>query len=157
MKMNIGISEANLEKLAQLNNVLLSDEYLLITKTRNAHWNVKGPHFKSLHDLFEEHYDTLFTIIDDAAERVRTLGHVAYGSMAEFIKNSRLQETNGQEMSLNDSIEILMIDHERIIQHLRGDIDKAAELGDVGTEDFFTGIIQQHEKMLWMLRMFIEA
>jgi len=77
MKPNIEISENNLKEVATLLNTLLADEYVLITKTRNAHWNVQGQNFMELHKLFEGQYEAVDNIIDEVAERIRTVGHFA--------------------------------------------------------------------------------
>ena len=90
MKTNIDISEKKLKDIATLLNTLLADEYLLYTKTRNAHWNIQGNNFMELHKFFESQYDALDIIIDDTAERVRALGHFALGSLKDFLKVARL-------------------------------------------------------------------
>ena len=75
MKPDIEISPENLKEAATLLNTMLADEYLLYTKTRNAHWNIQGKNFNELHKFFESQYDLLDIIIDDTAERVRSVGH----------------------------------------------------------------------------------
>jgi starvation-inducible DNA-binding protein len=92
MSMNIGLSEAQREGVVTILNTLLSDEYLLYTKTRNYHWNVVGPQFHDLHKFFEAQYNALNEIVDDVAERARALGGNAFGTMAEFLKHTRLKE-----------------------------------------------------------------
>jgi starvation-inducible DNA-binding protein len=75
MKPNIGISEQHLEEVSQVLSHVLADEIVLYTKTRNAHWNLKGPDFHSMHILFESQYNELAEIVDKIAERIRMLGH----------------------------------------------------------------------------------
>src|ERR687888_301932 len=95
MNLNIGLSEAQRYGVVAILNTLLSDEYLLYTKTRNYHWNVVGPQFNDLHKFFEEQYNELNEIIDDVAERTRALGGNALGTMTEFLKSTRLNEESG--------------------------------------------------------------
>ena len=85
MKVEIGIPEKDRKGVAELLNVLLSDEYVLYSKTRNYHWNVVGPQFNDLHKFFEAQYEALNDIVDDVAERARALGGRSFGSLAEFL------------------------------------------------------------------------
>ncbi|MBI2337031.1 MAG: DNA starvation/stationary phase protection protein [Deltaproteobacteria bacterium] len=155
MKPNIGISEENQRGVVAILNTLLSDEYVLYTKTRNFHWNVTGMQFNDLHKFFESQYDALAEVVDEVAERVRAIGGVALGSMAEFVKNTRLKEVPGQSISARDMLASLLADHETVIRHLRVDLKACADqYGDAGTNDFLTGLMEKHEKMAWMLRSF---
>lgn len=157
MKPSIEISNENLKEVATLLNTLLADEYLLYTKTRNAHWNVQGENFNELHKFFESQYDSLDIIIDDTAERVRALGHFALGSLKNFLKVARLIEQNDDFGDENHIIQTLLEDHESIIRSLRKDITIIAdEFKDLGTADFMTGLMEQHEKMAWMLRSHLQ-
>ena len=72
MNPNIGLSEEQRAGVVKILNTLLSDEYVLYTKTRNYHWNVTGPQFNDLHKFFEEQYTELNEIVDDVAERARS-------------------------------------------------------------------------------------
>jgi starvation-inducible DNA-binding protein len=153
MKPNIEIAENNLIEIARLLNTLLADEYVLYTKTRNAHWNIQGQNFIELHKFFESQYDSLDIIIDDVAERVRALGHYALGSLKDFIAMTRLSEHNRDFTNYNHIIQTLLEDHEALIRSLRKDISAVIEEHrDLGTADFMTGLMEQHEKMSWMLR-----
>ena len=86
MTPNIDIPDKDLAAVAEILNRLLSDEYVLYTKTRNYHWNVTGPQFNDLHKFFESQYEELNEFVDDIAERARQLGGRAFGSLAEFAK-----------------------------------------------------------------------
>jgi starvation-inducible DNA-binding protein len=77
MEPKVGISKENLSQVAHTLNKILADEYVLYTKTRNAHWNVEGLDFHSKHLFFESQYQELDEIIDTVAERIRSLGHYA--------------------------------------------------------------------------------
>jgi starvation-inducible DNA-binding protein len=152
-KANIEISDDNLRQSATLLNTLLADEFVLYTKTRNAHWNVQGPAFYTLHKFFEDQYDELAEIIDEVAERVRMLGHYALGSLKDFIAITRMSEMNYMFSTQDEMIRTLTEDHETIIRILRRDAEIAANnYKDIGSSDFLTGLLEKHEKMAWMLR-----
>jgi starvation-inducible DNA-binding protein len=157
MRPNIDISDKKLKEVATLLNTLLADEYLLYTKTRNAHWNIQGKNFNELHKFFESQYDSLDVIIDDIAERVRALGHFALGSLKDFLKIARLSEQNDDFSDQDHIVQTLLEDHESTIRSLRKDITIISdEFKDLGTADFMTGLMEQHEKMSWMLRSYLQ-
>jgi starvation-inducible DNA-binding protein len=156
MSVNIGIPDEARQRVVAILNTLLSDEFLLYTKTRNYHWNVTGLQFNDLHKFFEAQYEALDDVIDEVAERVRALGGRAYGSLEEFRTGARLGEKPGTVPAARDMLAILLGDHEAIIRALREDIDTVNDRArDVGTADFLTGLLEQHEKSAWMLRSFL--
>lgn len=155
MKPNIGLSDKGRESVVQILNTLLADEYLLYTKTRNYHWNVVGPQFNELHKFFESQYGELNGIVDEVAERARSIGGSASGTLAEFMSQTRLREQSGNPEA-SEMISNLLGDHEAVIRFLRDDLTTCAEKhNDMGTSDFLTGLMEQHEKMAWMLRAFL--
>jgi len=157
MTLDIGITRENREQVTNMLNTLLADEYVLYTKTRNYHWNVKGSQFKALHDMFEEQYDALALAADEVAERAGTLGGRALGTLLEFQDATRLSENPGERPASEDMVADLVKSHETIIKHLRSDAVRARdEFDDIGTEGFLAGMIEQHEKMAWMLRSLLE-
>jgi starvation-inducible DNA-binding protein len=157
MTPNIGLSNQQREGVVAILNTLLADEYVLYTKTRNYHWNVTGPQFHDLHKFFESQYEALDDIVDDVAERARSLGGWATGTLAEFSQQTRLSEHPGQYPNARTMISNLLADHEVIIRQLRADLETCAEKHhDAGTSDFLTGLMEQHEKTAWMLRAFLE-
>src|SRR5687768_17680344 len=104
MKTNIDLSEEQRAGVVKILNTLLSDEYLLYTKTRNYHWNVTGPQFNDLHKFFEEQYTQLSEIVDQVAERGRTLDGWAFGTMSEFTEHARLKEHPGHYPKAREKI-----------------------------------------------------
>lgn len=153
MEAKIGISKENLAKVAHDLCVILSDEYVLYTKTRNAHWNIEGPDFHSKHLFFEGQYQQLDDIVDDVAERIRSLGHYAPGTLKGFLSLTHFTEILQRENSSLGFIDELLADHESLIIHLREKINYFAnDLKDLGTSDYITGLMETHEKMAWMLR-----
>lgn len=150
---NIGIEHADRQSLANMLCLLLADQHVLYIKLRNYHWNVTGVHFKPLHELFEEQYNTLAGFIDDTAERIRSLGFFTPGSMDEFKRMARLEETSHLNGDAKRMLENLLLDHEAIIQILRHDQEVAMEEHkDAGTNDFLIAMMEAHEKMAWMIR-----
>ena len=156
MKANIGIADKNKEAIASVLNVLLADEHVLYTKTRNYHWNYEGDNFMEMHKFYEGQYDELEEIIDEVAERIRMLGHYPEGRMKDFLKLTRLQEQD-YTTAQAEQVGNLLADHESIIVNIRKVIDKVNDTWkDAGTTDFITGLMQQHEKMAWMLRSYLK-
>jgi starvation-inducible DNA-binding protein len=155
MNVNIGLSDSQRQPVVDILNRLLADEVLLYIKTRNYHWNVVGPQFSELHKFFESQYDELDEIMDEVAERARALGGRAAGSMAEFLKQARLKESS-TSLEAKAMLSALLTDHETLIRTLRDDVAAVGDKhGDAGTEDFLTGLMEQHEKMGWMLRSYL--
>jgi starvation-inducible DNA-binding protein len=136
MSPNLGINDQDRASVVKILNALLADEYVLYTKTRNYHWNVVGPQFNDLHKFFAEQYEAIDDFVDDVAERARTLGGHAVATLSEFVEAARLKEHPGQYSSTDDLLENLLSDHEN---------------------DFLTGLMEEHEKMAWMLRAFQEG
>ncbi|MVM31153.1 DNA starvation/stationary phase protection protein [Spirosoma sp. HMF4905] len=153
MKTSIGISAENREVVAHQLAKLLADEFVLYTKTLNAHWNLEGMDFHLVHLYFEELYTQSAEIVDDVAERIRQLGHYAPATLKNFLQLTHLTE---QDENGNDSrslIKKLLSDHESIIDFIRGNIDEFVEAHkDAGTSDYITGLLEKHEKIAWMLR-----
>jgi starvation-inducible DNA-binding protein len=153
---HIGIEERMRKEVAYVLNTLLADEYVLSTKTKNCHWNVVGLHFHDLHALFGDQYHKLDLLIDELAERVRAVGGNAIGTMTEFLKFARLDERPGIYPSESAMVEDLLDAHETIIRTLRELLQQRADNPcDVGTTDFLTKLLQEHEKVAWMLRSFL--
>jgi starvation-inducible DNA-binding protein len=158
MAPNIGIADTNRDAIVKILNTLLADEYVLYTKSRNYHWNVVGPQFNDLHKFFEAQYEALNEIVDEVAERARTLGGHAWGTLAEFTGQARLKEHPGQYPAAAVMLANLLADHEAVVRALRADLATVMDkYADAGTSDFLTGLMEKHEKMAWMLRAFLEA
>jgi starvation-inducible DNA-binding protein len=156
MKANIGLTEKNSQAIAEKLNTILADEFLLSLKTRNYHWNVEGSNFMEMHKFYEGLYDELDEIVDEVAERVRTLGHYSEGRMVDFLKLTHLQEeaySNDQNVQLKS----LLNDHETMVRQLRKDIDLMQDkYKDAGNADFLTGLMEKHEKWAWFIRSYLK-
>ena len=155
MNVNIGISEKNRAAVAAALNQLLADEHILYNKTRNYHWSIEGPSFMEFHKLYEAQYTALAETIDQIAERIRTIGHFAEGRLKEIIKLATLDEPEAPTDQAKQ-IENLETDHETMIIKLRKLIkDFDEKYKDIGSSDFVTGLLKEHEKMAWMLRSYL--
>jgi starvation-inducible DNA-binding protein len=151
--MNIGISENNRQKVSIALSKVLADEYLLFTHTKNAHWNVEGADFYDKHKLFDEQAIQLATIIDDVAERIRSLGYPVPATLKAFLDLTHLTESQSTTSTSKDFITALLSGHETIIRHLRENINLFSnDYEDMGTSDFVTSLMQEHEKTAWILR-----
>lgn len=154
---DIGINAENLNGAVAILKRVLADEHVLYMRLRNYHWNVVGPLFQPLHAVFQQQYTALEEVIDDIAERIRMLGALTPGTMTEFVQQSTLAEQPGVYPSATAMVAHLVADHEAIIRNLRRDLrDADTRYDDMGTSDFLTGLMQQHEKMAWLLRATIE-
>ncbi|MGV4412830.1 Dps family protein [Chryseobacterium sp. T1] len=155
MKTKIGITPNKTEEIAENLSILLADEFILYTKTRNAHWNVEGADFHSMHLFFESQYGEIETNIDDIAERIRQIGHYAPATLKEYLGITHLSEKKFEKNDSVGFIKELLSDHESIIVYLRESIDSMEGTLDFGTEDFLTALLEKHEKQAWMLRAHI--
>jgi starvation-inducible DNA-binding protein len=150
-QIDIGISEQDRKAIAQGLSHLLADTYTLYVKTHNFHWNVTGPQFNTLHQMFETQYTELATAVDEIAERIRALGEPAPGSYAQFSRLTRIKEVEGQ-LKAEDMIEQLARDQEAVVRTAREVFPAADGAHDEPTADLLTQRMQVHEKAAWMLR-----
>ena len=151
MATSIGIAKKNRETIAKQLSKLLADTYSLYLKTHSFHWNVTGPHFNSLHTMFETQYNELWLAADEVAERIRTLDVFAPGSYSQFGKLTAIKEESGVP-DWKEMVEQLVTGHEIAATTSRAAIKVADEAGDESTADMLTGRLKAHEKTAWMLR-----
>ena len=150
---NIGLGSDARDPVVEILHKTLADEAVLTLKTRSAHWNMTGPGFFELHNLFETQYEQLNHSCNEIAERARMLGGVTLGSFDEYLKHTRLEEQPG---NVPDILHLLA-DHETVIRFLREDARKCTEeYEDEGTFNMLVEKIRLHEQMAWMLRSIIE-
>ncbi len=156
MEPNIGIIVKNREAVIEILSKLLADEYVLLVKTKNYHWNIVGVQFNDLHLFFDKQYAELAESSDLVAERIRMLGGKTVATMTEFLKLTHLKEQPGLDLPAKEMLKNLLDDHETVIRVLRVDIESVAdEFQDMGTNNFLTDLMEKHEKMAWMLRSFL--
>lgn len=155
MKANIGITEKNAGTVSAELAKLLADEFILYTKTRNAHWNVTGDDFHAMHVYFEDQYKQLEELIDSVAERIRKIGHFAPATLKAYLELTHLTEYSERSNDAKGYMKDLLKDHETIIEFLRGNVTPFAEkYKDYGSSDFITGVMEKHEEIAWMLRSY---
>jgi len=131
-------------------NKVIADTFVLYFKTHSFHWNVTGPRFKSLHEMFEEQYTEMWEALDILAERVRALGEYAADNPNDLMKGATLQHV-GQTPDSEEMIDMLANDNREIVKTLKDGIKTAGENNDDATEDMLIARIQAHEQFAWML------
>ena len=151
MPINIGIKENDRSAIAEGLSKLLADTFTLYLKTHNFHWNVTGKMFRTLHLMFEEEYNELWTATDLIAERIRALGFPAPATYKEFSSLSSIKETDGIPAA-EDMMRLLVEGHEAVIRTARSVFPLTDEVHDEPTADLLTQRMQVHEKTAWMLR-----
>lgn len=158
MKTNIGLNDETRLEVGQMLNLLLADESVLYATTRDYHWNVTGPEFRSLHLQFEEQYTEIAQWIDDVAERARAIGVGARGNWSDLASSARCSADPGIGLAAEHMLSELLALHEEMIVQLRTDSEACVDrFGDAGTADFLTGLMANHEKAAWMLRSQLET
>ncbi len=147
----IGIDASARKKIAQGLSELLADSYTLYLMTHNFHWNVTGPQFNSLHQMFMAQYTEQWGALDLIAERIRALGYPAPGTYAEFVKLASIKEVEGVPKA-NDMIAHLIRAQEATARTARKLFPMVDEANDQPTADVLTQRMDVHEKTAWMLR-----
>ncbi len=155
MTMDIGISDADRKKIAEGLSALLADSYTLYLMTHNFHWNVTGPQFNSLHNMFMTQYTEQWNALDIVAERIRALGFPAPGTYKEFVKLASIKEVEGVPKA-TEMIRHLVAAQEATARTARKLFPVVDEANDQPTADVLTQRIDVHEKTAWMLRSLLE-
>ena len=149
----IDIAKDKREKLIGILNQSLADAADLKSQAKQAHWNVKGPSFIALHELFDQVATEMDTHVDDLAERVTTLGGTAMGTVRLAAENSSLSEYPHEISDGTAHVDALSSAMSDFGKKVRSNIDVTDELGDKDTADLYTGISRNIDKLLW----FVEA
>ena len=155
LNIDIGISESNRKKIASGLSNLLADSYTLYMMTHNFHWNVTGPQFNTLHNMFMTQYTEQWAALDVIAERIRALGYPAPGTYGEFVKRASIKEVDGVPKA-NDMIRYLVKAQEATARTARKLFPLVDAANDKPTADVLTQRIDIHEKTAWMLRSLLE-
>lgn len=141
----------------ELNTILntqLANWSLLGVKLHNYHWFVKGPQFFTLHEKFEELYNTAAEYVDEIAERLLAIGGKPAATMAEYLKLATIQEAAG-ENSAEQMVEALIADFKALVENMKSGIEIADELGDDPSADLLIGMRTEVEKQSWMLSAYL--
>jgi len=152
---DIGITDLERKKIADGLSALLADSYTLYLMTHNFHWNVTGPQFNSLHNMFMGQYTEQWNALDVIAERIRALGFPAPGTYKEFVKLASIKEVEGVPKA-NDMIRHLVSAQEATARTARKLFPVVDAANDQPTADVLTQRIDIHEKTAWMLRSLLE-
>ncbi len=145
------IAAATRKSSIELLNARLADAIDLSTQTKHAHWNVKGPSFIALHELFDKLAETVDDQIDTIAERVTALGGTARGTLADVSRATSLKaypEEISDGMAHVEALSAVVADFGRKV---RAAIEASAKIGDADTSDLFTGMSRETDKNLWLL------
>jgi starvation-inducible DNA-binding protein len=152
-KTKIGLSEKVRRNVVVILNERLAEAIDLQSQVKHAHWNVKGPHFIALHELFDKLSDVVLGQIDEIAERATSLGGTAEGTVAVAAKRSKLKNYPLSITAGKDHLFYLSTQLSVFGNAARAAIDETGKLGDADTADLFTGISRDIDKYLW----FVEA
>ena len=154
---HIGISEKDRAAIAEGLSRLLADTNTLYLTTHNFHWNVTGPMFTSLHAMFMVQYTELWNAVDPIAERIRSLGHKAPGSYAQFTALTSLNDAPTVPPPALDMVRVLVEGHEAVARTARSIFPIADKANDEPTADLLTQRLTVHEQTAWMLRAILET
>ncbi|MFO1494107.1 MAG: Dps family protein [Lysobacterales bacterium] len=154
-QIDIGIPADAREKIVKGLSALLADSYTLYLMTHNFHWNVTGPQFNSLHQMFMTQYTEQWAALDLIAERIRALGFPAPGTYKEFVKLASIDEVDGVPKA-NDMIRHLVAAQEATARTARKLFPVVNAADDQPTADLLTQRLEVHEKTAWMLRSLLE-
>ena len=155
LSIDIGISDSNRKKIADGLSNLLADSYTLYLMTHNFHWNVTGPQFNTLHNMFMTQYTEQWAALDIIAERIRALGYPSPGTYSEFIKRASIKEVDGVPKA-TDMVRHLVKAQEATARTARKLFPLVDGANDQTTADVLTQRIDVHEKTAWMLRSLLE-
>lgn len=152
---DIGIKASDREKIVQGLSSLLADSYTLYLMTHNFHWNVTGPQFNSLHQMFMTQYTEQWNALDMIAERIRALGYPAPGTYKEFVKLASIKEVEGVPKA-EEMVRLLVAAQEATARTARKLFPVVDAANDQPTADLLTQRLEVHEKTAWMLRSVLE-
>jgi starvation-inducible DNA-binding protein len=153
---DIGISAKDRAAIAGGLSKVLADTYTLYLTTHNFHWNVTGPMFNTLHAMFMTQYTELWNAVDPVAERIRSLGHTAPGSYAQFGAMASIPDAPATPPKAMEMVRILVQGHEAVARTARALFPLADKAGDEPTADLLTQRLTVHEQTAWMLRSLLE-
>ncbi len=154
---NIGISAKDRTAIAGGLSHLLADTYTLYLTTHNFHGNVTGPMFNTLHTMFMAQYTELWNAVDPIAERIRSLGHAAPGSYAQFGALASVPDAPAVPPKALAMVKILVEGHEAVARTARTIFPLADAASDEPTADLLTQRLTVHEQTAWMLRSLLET
>lgn len=144
-------------KVIELLNARLADTIDLHLQAKQAHWNVKGPDFIALHELFDKVAEEVEEYVDDMAERITALGGTAKGTAAVVVKATQLEAYPLDIVNGRDHVNALANALAKTGKGVRAAIEAADKLGDADTSDLFTGASRGLDKLLWFVEAHVQA
>lgn len=150
----IGLEKADMKAVVEKLNHLLSSYHMFYINVRGYHWNVKGEHFFSLHEQFEDLYTNLQVEIDEIAERILTLGKTPLHAYSDFAQHTSIEEDKNVHDG-NACVKGVVTGLQALIEEQRLVSALAAEAEDQGTADLVDEYVQQQEKLVWMYNAFL--
>jgi starvation-inducible DNA-binding protein len=145
------------QKLVTMLNAQLAATLDLYTQTKHAHWNIKGPDFYQLHEMFDDLAEDVFGFIDLIAERATALGGYAQGTLRMSAQNSNLPEYPKEAIDGRQHLDALIDRFARYTAECRKCIDTAQNEDDMATADLFTDICRAIDKDLWFLEAHVQG
>lgn len=137
-------------------NKLVATQGLFYIRLHQFHWYIKGPHFFTLHEKFEELYDEVTENLDEVAERLIAIGGEPYSTLGEFKEHSILEErVEDKNLSEDDMVKAVIKDYQTMRASLEEGIELTDEKGDFVSNDMLIDIKEDVDKTLWMLQAFI--
>jgi len=156
MEQSAEIPKLNDKVIVTFLNLLLADEYILYTKTRTANWNVDGANQFEMHVFLENQYNELDVIIDEIAERIRSFGHFALGSLKDFLSIAQMSNDHQHFKNSETILATLLDDHQAISRIILHETEPTSgTFDDLDTVNFLAGVMARHQKMAWMLKSFL--
>jgi starvation-inducible DNA-binding protein len=143
-------------RIEQLLNARLADALDLAAQAKQAHWNVKGPNFIALHELFDRLHGAVAGHVDTLAERITALGGTARGTVATVARASTLKAYPEDISAGGEHVAALADRLAAFGARLRAAIAAADKLGDAGTADLFTGVSRDIDQQLWLVEAHLQ-
>jgi starvation-inducible DNA-binding protein len=135
----------------------MADTFDLFSQTKQAHWNVKGPQFIQLHELYDELAAELLGFVDMLAERATAMGGVATGTVRMASGSSRLLEYPADAFDSMATVSALVERYGDLAASTRKAIDAADAEDDLDTADLFTEVSRALDKALWFLEAHLQS
>jgi starvation-inducible DNA-binding protein len=152
----IDLDQKTRQEMVELCNQQMADLFDLFSQTKQAHWNVKGPQFFQLHELYDELAGVLLGFVDMVAERATALGGIATGTIRMAAEVSTLPEFSGGAVGSMESVRLLVERYAKVAESTRQAIETAEEAEDMDTADLFTEVSREIDKSLWFLEAHIQ-
>jgi starvation-inducible DNA-binding protein len=145
------LGAAAVKKISEALNGLLADTFALYLKTKNFHWHVSGPHFRSYHLLLDEQGTEIYDTTDVIAERVRKLGGTTLRSIGDISRHQSLKDNDADFVAPLDMLRELMNDNKATIASMRKIHDLCDKHNDVATASLLENFIDAAERRNWFL------